>query len=227
VTLLEILVVMMLVSLVMGAVVLGSGQVASERLKHTATMISGAVRVAFVRATSTSKSQRIVFDMDEQKIWLEESDLPMLVQSKDTSATGGAEGSTPGEREALELNDRIIKGAHPPRPAFHPVQSIGFSDGTGAKGPRSIDRGITFREIQSVHDDVPRVSGRAYLYFWSGGQTEPSNIQLRIGHSVEDGDTLTLVVAPLTGKVTVKFGPVPFVVPVDDKAASEREEKVF
>jgi len=87
VTLLEILVVMALVSLVMGAVVIGSGQVASERLKHTATMISGAVRVAFVRATSTSKSQRIVFDMDEQKIWLEESALPMLVQSKDTSPT--------------------------------------------------------------------------------------------------------------------------------------------
>jgi general secretion pathway protein H len=227
VTLLEILVVMVLVSLVMGAVVLGSGQVASERLKHTATMISGAVRVAFVRATSTSKSQRIVFDMDEQKIWLEESDLPMLVQSKDTSPTGGAAGSTAAEREALEVNDRILKGVHPPRPAFHAVESLGFSNGTGAKGPRSIDRGITFREIQSIHDDVPRVSGRAYLYFWSGGQTEPANIQLRIGHSVDDGDTLTLVVSPLTGKVTVKFGPVPFVLPVDDKAASEREEKVF
>jgi general secretion pathway protein H len=76
-----------------------------------------------------------------------------------------------------------------------------------------------------VHDDVPRVSGRAYLYFWSGGQTEPANIQMRIGRSVEDGDTLTLVVAPLTGKVRVKFGPVPFVLPLDDKAASERDEK--
>jgi hypothetical protein len=48
---------------------------------------------------------------------------------------------------------------------------------------------------------------------------------MRIGRSVEDGDTLTLVVAPLTGKVRVKFGPVPFVLPLDDKAASERDEK--
>jgi general secretion pathway protein H len=224
-TLLEILVVMLLISLVMGAVVLGSGQVASERLKHTVAMITGAVRVAFVRATATSKSQRIVFDMDEQKLWLEESDLPMLVQSKDTSPTGGAQASTAAERAGLELNDRILKGLHPPRPAFHAVESLGFSSGTGAKGPRPLDRGITFREIQTVHDDVPRVSGRAYLYFWSGGQTEPANIQMRIGRSVEDGDTLTLVVAPLTGKVRVKFGPVPFVLPLDDKAASERDEK--
>jgi general secretion pathway protein H len=216
---------MLLISLVMGAVVLGSGQVASERLKHTAAMISGAVRVGFLRATATSKSQRLVFDLDGQKLWLEESDLPMLVQSKDTSPTGGAEASTAAERAALELNDRILKGAHPPRPAFHPVESLGFSNGTGAKGPRAIDRGITFREIQTAHDDAPRFSGRAYLYFWSGGQTEPANVQLRIGHSVEDGDTLTLVVSPLTGKVTVKFGPVPFVLPLDDKAASERDEK--
>lgn len=224
-TLLEVMVVMVLVSLIMGAMVLGSGQMASERLKHTAAMISGAVRVGFLRATATSKSQRLVFDMDEQKLWLEESDLPMLVQSKDTSPTGGAQASTAAERAAAEVNDRILKGPHPPRPAFHAVESLGFSNGSGAKGPRSIERGITFREIQTAHDDAPRFSGRAYLYFWPGGQTELANIQLRIGRSVEDGDTLTLVLSPLTGKVTVKFGPVPFVLPVDDKAASERDEK--
>ncbi len=225
VTLLEILVVMMLVSLVMGGIVLGGGQVASVRLKHTATMIAGAVRVGFLRATATSKSQRLVFDMDERKVWLEESDLPMLVQSKDASPTGGADPATEFERRALEENDRILKGPRPPRPKFKPVESLGFSDGSGKKGPRPIDRGIGFRQIQAVHDDLPRLSGRAYLYFWPGGQTELANIQLRIGQSVTDGDTLTLVVAPLTGKVTVKPGPVPFVLPLDDKAASDRDDR--
>jgi general secretion pathway protein H len=226
VTLLEILIVMLLLALIMGGVILGGGQIASVRLKHTATMIAGAVRVGFLRATATAKSQRIVFDMDEQTMWLEESDLPMLVQSKDTSPAGGAEAATALEKKALEDNDRILKGPHPPRPSFHPIKpQLGFSDGTGAKGPRSLDRGITFREIQTLHDDAPRVSGRAYLYFWSGGQTEPANIQLRTGHSIENGDTLTLVVSPLTGKVTVKNGPVAFVLPVDDRASSERDEK--
>jgi general secretion pathway protein H len=225
VTLLEILVVMMLVSLVMGGVVLGGGQIASARLKHTATMLAGAVRVGFLRATATSKSQRLVFDMDEKKVWLEESELPMLVQSKDASATGGADPATEFERKALEENDRILKGPRPVRPKFKPVSSLGFSDGSGAKGPRPIDRGITFREIQAVHDDLPRVAGRAYLYFWPGGQTEMANIQVRIGQSLDAGDTLTLVVSPLTGKVTVKNGPIPFVLPLDDKAASDREDR--
>jgi general secretion pathway protein H len=223
---------MVLVSLIMGGMVIGGGQVASVRLKHTATMIAGAVRVAFMRASATAKSQRIVFDMDQQAMWIEESDLPMLVQTKDTSPTkdtsqtGGAEAATMLERKALEENDRILKGPHPPRPLFHPIKAeLGFSNGTGAKGPRPLDRSITFREIQSLHDDTPRTAGRAYLYFWSGGQTELSNIQVRIGHSEDVGDTLTLVVAPLTGKVTIKNGPVSFVLPADDRAASEREEK--
>jgi general secretion pathway protein H len=223
---------MVLVSLIMGGMVIGGGQVASVRLKHTATMIAGAVRVAFMRASATAKSQRIVFDMDQQAMWIEESDLPMLVQTKDTSPTkdtsqtGGAEAATMLERKALEENDRILKGPHPPWPLFHPIKAeLGFSNGTGAKGPRPLDRSITFREIQSLHDDTPRTAGRAYLYFWSGGQTELSNIQVRIGHSEDVGDTLTLVVAPLTGKVTIKNGPVSFVLPADDRAASEREEK--
>jgi len=227
-TLLEILVVMVIISLVMGGVILGGGQVASARLKRTATMIAGAVRVSFLRASATAKTQRIVFNMDEHgdAIWLEESDLPMLVQSKDTTGTGGAQAATELEKKALEENERILKGPHPPRPMFHPIKAeLGFSDGSGAKGPRFLDRGITFREIQSLHDDAPRTTGRAYLYFWPGGQTEPSNIQIRIGHSEDPGDTLTLVVSPLTGKVTVKNGPVSFVLPADDRAASEREEK--
>jgi general secretion pathway protein H len=213
---------MILVSLVMGGIVLGGGQVASVRLRHTATMIAGAVRVGFLRATATSRSQRLVFDLDEQKLWLEESALPMLVQSKDLSATGGAESATELERRTLEENDRILKGVRPARPKFTPVESLGFSDGSGKKGPRPIERGISFREIQSIHDDHPRTSGRAYLYFWPGGQTEPANIQLRIGQSLKDSDTLTLVVKPLTGSVSVRNGPVAFVMPVDDLTASER-----
>lgn len=217
---------MVLIALIMGGLILGGGQVASARLKHTATMIAGAVRVGFLRASATAKSQRIVFDIEDQAMWIEESDLPMLVQSKDTSPTGGAEAATLFEKKALEENDRILKGPHPPRPAFHPIGAqLGFTDGTGKKGPRPLDRGITFREIQTLHDDAPRTAGRAYLYFWSGGQTEQANIQIRIGHSESPGDTLTLVVAPLTGKVTVKNGPVSYVLPIDDRASSEREER--
>ena len=227
-TLIEILVVMVLVALMMTATVAGSGQLAGARLKHAATALSGSIRVAFSRATATSKNIRIVFDFDEQKTWLEEGDIPMLVQSKDRTGTGGANAVTSAERQAIDEGERLFKGPRPPRPAFHPIASVGISDGEGrgssAKGPQPLPRGIKFREIQSMHDDAPRTSGRAYLYFWPGGLTERSSIQLRIGDSTEANDTLSLMVSPLTGKVTVKNGPVALTRPVDDTEASERTD---
>ncbi len=223
-TLIEILVVMLLVSLVLGAVVFGSGQLSSSRIKHTATSIAGAVRVAFTRATATSRSVRIVFDIDNQTMWLEEGDVPMLVQTKDLTGTGGADPVTEAERRAVSEGERLVKGPQAPRAHFKAVQAFGTQSVEGGKGPRKLDRGITFREVQTAHDEQPRISGRAYLYFWPGGRTERASIQIRIGDSTDDGDTMSLMVSPLTGKVTVKNGPVPVPNPLDDKEASERQD---
>lgn len=223
-TLIEIMIVMVLVSLVLVAVVFGSGQLSSSRIKHASTSITGAIRVAFTRATATSKSVRIVFDLDEQSMWLEEGDVPMLVQTKDLTGTGGADPVTEAERRAVAEGERIVKGPQAPRAHFKPVAAFGAQSVEGGKGPRKLDRGIKFREIQATHDDAPRTSGRAYLYFWPGGRTELASIQLRVGDSTEDADTMTLLVSPLTGKVTVKNGPVQIANPRDDKEASERED---
>jgi general secretion pathway protein H len=233
-TLIEIMVVMVIIAVLMVGVVGGSGQLGGARLKHTAASISGAVRVAFTRATATSKSLRLVFDLDASTMWLEEGDMPMLVQTKDKTGTGGADPATDAERAAIAEGDSIVKGPKIPKPRFHPVAGISMTsdqvtatkDGApaGGKGPLPLPRGIKFRSIQAGHDEAPRTSGRAYLYFWPGGQTERASIEVRLGASEEDGDTLTLLVAPLTGKVNVKNGPVALVIPVDDRGASERED---
>jgi general secretion pathway protein H len=222
-TLVEILIVMAIIVLVTGGVILGTGQLASARLKHSSTMIAGAVRVAFSRATATSKSVRIVFDLDQQTMWLEEGNLPMLVQAKDATGTGGAEAKTAAEQAAIAEGDRIVKGPKAPRPNFTPIDAPGVTSG-GQKGPKSLALGIKFREVETAHDDAPRTTGRAYLYFWPGGMTERASIQLRVGDSTEDQDTMSLLVAPLTGKVTAKDGPVAVKRPVDDKEASDRED---
>ena len=117
---------MLLIGLMMGVMVFGSGQTTASRLKRATTMVAGAVRVAFTRATATSKSQRLVLDLDEQTLWLEESDLPMLVQSKDTTSTGGAAAVTAAEKAAYQENDRIMKGPRPPKPRYHAVEALGF-----------------------------------------------------------------------------------------------------
>lgn len=224
-TLLEIMIVMLIIGLMMGVMIFGSGQMTASRLKRATTMVAGAVRVAFTRATATSKSQRLVLDLDEQKLWLEESETPMLVQTKDVVATGGAAAVTEAERAAFQENDRILKGPRAPQARYHAVETLGFSSDTGARGPRALGRGLKFREVQSEHDDRPRTSGRAYVYFWPGGQTERASIQLAPIGSTSDDDTLTLSIAPLTGKISIKNGPVPLVIPTDDTQASERVDR--
>lgn len=230
-TLVEILVVCALIGLVTGGIIAGTQQLPSARLKRTATMLASAVKVAFTRATATSRHLRIVLDLDTSTMWIEESDRPMLVQSKDKTGTAGADPITVAEQQAVADGESILKGPPVPKPRFHPIVAYGFGEGEtasgGAKGAKPLQRGITFREVQSAHDDEPRTKGRAYLYFWPGGLTERASIELRIGDSIEDKNTLTLVVSPLTGKVTVKSGPVPLAKPIDDKEASEREDTGF
>lgn len=223
-TLIEVLIVMALIALILSAVVIGSGQMASSRLRHSSTMIVGAVRVGFSRATASSKTVRLVMDFDENALWLEEGDQPHLVQSKDSSGTGGAEAATVAEKQALEESGRILKGPSAPRTAFKEIDAMGLVASEPGKGHKPLERGIKFRRVQAAHDDEARSSGRAYLYFWPGGQTERAAIQLKAGDGDDERNTVTLLVAPLTGRVTIKDGAVDMPRPYDDKEASDRED---
>ena len=108
-----------------------------------------------------------------------------------------------------------------------PVTGMGAQDQLGKKGPRALESGIKIRSVETGHDAEARTEGRAYLYFWPGGRTELASIQIRIGDSDEDSQTLSLEISPLTGKVTIKPGPVELVIPTEDNQKSDREESTF
>lgn len=213
-TLVEILIVLALVGLMMGALVAGSGQTNSARLRQSTALVSGAVRVAYGRASAVSKPVRLVFDFQEKTLSLEESSGVML-RAADKSAAGGADPATEAEREAIAEGERITKGPTAPRASFKPSTEAGF-----AKEPKKLPPNIEFRTIQTDHDDEPRTEGRAYLYFWPGGQTERATIQVHIAGD-SDEDVMSLEVSPLTGKVVVKTGVVPFE-RTDGKEVNER-----
>jgi general secretion pathway protein H len=227
VTLIELITVMAILSLVVGIVVTALSQTPMAHLHRSTTLIGSAIKVAYTRATATSKDLRIVMDLDHQKVWLEESDVPMLAQAKDKSGAGGADPVTQAEKAALIEGDKILKGPPIPKPHFHPIDTVGFGDTETVKGARTQPSGIKFRSVQTTHDDNPRTSGRAYLYFWPGGRTERAAIQVRIDDKQESQDrAMTLLVSPLTGRVTLKGGAADLVVPTDDQA-SEREDTGF
>jgi general secretion pathway protein H len=224
-TLIEIMVVLAIIAIVSGIAVAGSMQAPLANLKGSATTIASAVKFAYTQATATSSDMRLVMDLDTQKIWIETSDRPMLAQSKDKTGTGGADPVTQVEQQALEEGAKILKGPPIPKPRFKPIPSAGFSESDESKGGKSLKRRIVFRSVQTTHDDAPRTSGRAYLYFWPGGHTERASIQIQVKDESSDEYTMTLLVSsPLTGKVTVKNGPVELQIPTDDDQASDRQD---
>lgn len=227
-TLIEILIVLVIMALMSAMVLGGSGQTSSAKLRQGAALVTGAVRAGFSKSSARAKPMRLVFDFEAHSLALEESEDVMLLAKNDS--TGGAAPVTELEAAALEESKRILAGPKAPRAAFRPVDSPGFGVTTPGKGPKALPSGIQFRRVHCEHEDEPHTEGRAYLYFFPGGQTERCVIVIGAGPAQNTEDegpearkTLSLLISPLTGKVTIKPGALELELPDSDEAASERE----
>ena len=222
VTLVEVLIVVALVGVVMGGTALSLNIADGARLKQSAVLIAGAIRVAYSHANATSKVVRLVLDFDERRVTLEEGSGVMQLAKNELS--GGAAGATEAERKAIEESEAILKGPRQPRPTFKAVSPLGFTNESAQRPGRELPKNIRFRQIETGHQDEPQKTGRVYLYFWPGGQTERAAVQLSILGSDNDVDILTLIVSPLTGKAELRKGKVSMPRPRDDNEESERRD---
>lgn len=224
-TLIELLVTIALIALVTTGVVVGTGALVNSRMRGAASMITGAVRIAFTRASATSRPNRLVFDIDNGAVILEETRDALSVKKDDVA--GGAAAATTEERDAIETAARIVKGPQAPRARFTPVRALGFDD-PDTSGGRPIGKGVRFRKVETAHSPDGQTSGRAYLYFWPGGQTERAAIQLALksaGDEADDG--MTILVSALTGRVRALAGAKSMDPLRDDGTLQEREDRSF
>jgi general secretion pathway protein H len=219
-TLVELLIVIALIAVLTGSVLMGPGMLEGSRLKSAATLIVSGIRLGLARASTTGKPTRLAFDLDSGKLTLEESSSSVLLREHTKDSSSGAEPATELEKKAHAESDRILEGPHSPRPTFKAVP--GFNANAGDTGPgRSLGNGVEFISVQTDHDDDPRTSGRAYLYFFPGGTTERASVQLK---RRGDDTGLTITVSGLTGRAIVERGRVDLAPPRSDGEASEREE---
>lgn len=225
-TLVELLITVAIVALVMGVAVMSLGVTESARLKRSATLIAGAVRVAYGHANATNKTVRLVFDFDQQQIILEESADRHLLQKGDVA--GGAVGATEIEKASIEAAEKIIKGPRAPRASFQPAKVFGWNPDKDKQG-KELSIGVRFFQVETSNSDDPLQTGRAYLYFFPGGQTERASIQLSVSNPSlsEDGDFFSITVSPLTGKTQLRKGRVEMERPRDETEASERDDRGF
>ena len=223
-TLIELIVTVAIIGFVTAGIVISSGAIVNSRMRGAAGMITGAVRIAFTRASATSRPNRLVFDIENGTVILEETRDALSVKKDDVA--GGAAAATEEERDAIATASRIVKGPQAPRARFTAVRALGFDDDTS--GGRPIGKGVRFRKVETAHSPDGQTSGRAYLYFWPGGQTERAAIQLAVKSTDEQTDDgMTILVSALTGRVRAVAGAKSMDPLRDDGTLQEREDRAF
>lgn len=220
-TLVEVLIVVALIAIMSAGVVFGSGMLTSSRQRAAATLVVSAVRMATTRANTTGRPVRLVFDMENQRLMLEETTGTLTRQKEKDSSGGGADPATEAEMKARAEADRILEGPKAPRARFSPVKQFGF-DGDDPSQGRELGKGIRFRLVQTEHDEEPRKEGRAYLFFWPGGGTERAVIQV-IRDGEPKAEPLSVVVSPLTGRAKLERGDVKLEAPHNDEEFGQVE----
>jgi general secretion pathway protein H len=200
---------LVIVALITVVTVRGLRSYAKTDLRSTATRMAGSIRYLFDRASTTGRVHRLVLDFDSGKYWAEVSDDQFIMGAgKETEESRKKEAEKIAKeeevkREAAEkescLGGSQIPSRYMPKP-FIPKRAKfeGFRE-TAVK-PFTLKAGVVLADIYTPRLVKPLAEGKGYVYFFPMGMTEAAVIHLSDGK-----DTFyTLVVHPLTGRVSVK-----------------------
>lgn len=206
-TLLEILIVLAIVGLMTGMSVRGFRSVAKSDLRANTSRLSGAVRYLFDRASTTGKYHRLVIDVDEGRYWAEVSDDRFYIpREPETEAT---------VKKLAELEAKLEEKE---KAAADLAAAAGDVDMSKIKAqdfrPKRVRFGAftetTLKPVKMKNTTVmdvytprladPVTKGRAYVYFFPLGQTEPAIIHLS---DPKEETMYSLVVHPITGRVRI------------------------
>jgi general secretion pathway protein H len=208
-TLIEVMIAMALVALMVVAGVVGVRSLAKSDLRSTATRMAGAIRYLFDRASTTGRVHRLVLDFETGKYWAEVTDDAFILGAgKETEDTRKREAEKIAkEEEAQRIADEKdafygnqIPSRYLPKP-FVPKRAKFDAFREMAVKPITLRSSVMFADIYTPRLALPLTEGKGYLYFFPMGMTEAAVIHL----SDKKAETFyTLIVHPLTGRVSVK-----------------------
>ena len=198
-TLIEICIALAIAGLLMAVAIPAISNVTRAALRQKSGQLAGAIRSMYGATALAGKSCRLVFDLEAGTYQSECAKANITLSREGERARNGVREASKDEelladtkkRESMSAEERekvelLEKSAFKPSPDV-PLTSLGGS--------------VVFDGIWVQHQPERYVGGKAFLYFWPSGLTEAASIQLEQGE-----DQMTLLVAPLTGRVQVKFG---------------------
>lgn len=216
-TLLELIIVIALIGLLMGGAVAAIGAVTGSKAKASATELAGTIRLLYDSAALTGKTCRLVFelpsvkdddgavkyhaecakfaltarrDRDDELKELKESERDREEKKRraaeDARFKSLASDSAPTVQELMAREKQRVEDDA----KFDAFTSEEIAE-------RTLDDAVRLT-VWTRHQREPVKQGTAYMYFFPQGFTERSQIAVKQGKN-----TWTLVVQPLTGKVSI------------------------
>ncbi len=211
------MVALLIVALMASLGVKGFRSIRKSDLREATAHLSGAIRYMFDRASITGKYHRLVIDLNDGQYWAEVSDdkfyAPNQAETADEKRkrenaeadqdeedrkkaekqqAAFANSSTSASSTSFDLSKLEVGEFRPKRARF-----AAFKE--SALKPVRLKK-LHIRSVYTPRLVDPVTSGRAYLYFYPLGQTEPAIITL----SDESGESVySLVVHPITGRVRI------------------------
>lgn len=211
-TLIEITVALAVAGVLFSAVVLSVGALTGAKAKEATTELAGTVRALYDTAALTGKTCRLVFELPGEK------DDDGEVKYRAECAKGAITSSKNRDEELRTAERGDKKGKDPADDRFRAFSSddapsvqelmarekqrvddqAKYASYTSEEVPERALPSSVRLSVWTRHQQKAVSSGVAYLYFFPQGYTERAQVAVRQGKNV-----WTLMVAPLTGKVSV------------------------
>ena len=216
-TLIEVLLVVTIGAVLAGLGIRGLRSLRKADLREASAQMSGAMRYLFDRASTTGKIHRIVIDMETNMYWAEVSDDKFFIpreesteqlhvreeqeaaededeaQKRERAAREAESGKSAGANSSFDLSKLDVADFRPKRARFAAFKDLALK-------PVKLKK-AKVRSVYTPRVTEPLTAGRAYVYFFPLGQTEPAIITLTDPDS--DETIYSLVAHPITGRIRI------------------------
>lgn len=192
-TLIEVIMVVAIIALLVSGATFGVGALTRTRLRSASFKVMSAAQYAYSRSITHGTTTRLQFDFEKNTMAVEETEAPVTIANYEQleADTGGA--VDPWEL-AQQRIEKPLDNEPPPISAFSPITT---RDGEPIKRyqPQPVGDGIEIYAVVTPRDPQPRTEGEGGVYFFPGGVSEHTVVQL-----IDGSDTIySIEIHPLTG----------------------------
>jgi general secretion pathway protein H len=222
-TLIEVVIALAIAAMATGIAIGAVNAITDASLKSTSIELIGAMKFSYDRAIMERRTQRLSIDMDKGLWWIDYTTDPFALSSeRDRGPEGGkSEDKKRAEKEERSsfFSDEDDAAKKEVEAALEGGKAASFSADEELGTPRSLPGDVRFSKVWTGHQEEAFTSGTAHIHFFSGGWTEPAQIELT------DGDAfITLKLYPLTGRVRTYDKELEVPKPEDDDGREEGDE---